>query len=564
MKKAFYIFVAALSTIACTKEWPWADNTKPFVGKSDKDGCYELFISIDGLTDDNGNSAGEAIETKAAIDDATGNFTWTAGDVVDVITDEGGVKHIYQFSAAESGATARFIYNNADFVGTPVRIEYPSTNSLTPSGIPTSITGNAGALASANLRLTGDTFDGNNVTLHHNNALVRLEFHDVPTFANVLYFDGDVNDVTVTFTPLASRGKLVVYVPVAPATKSFTAYLKDSNNNVITSKATTTDKSFTAGALKVMASVDVEGWVFKLTDAGSVNQLRFCKRYNDVTYDEEGARYNSALNTLSDGTTKWAILPSDAGNWVGANWPIAVKALNSGSEVSHTDCVYLCRDFVFDFSGNSLKTDYRIYPHGGSYSSPHAYAYYGTGTYDTPENITFNVSQEGTSWGTLKWYADNGSEKPSGDWPGTTFSGSFTIPASKVYGKSLTVVINNGGKNNYDQTKDLVIDCTSSPNNHASSFNIVLSASWDSSNDNKRFISLSSMTEAPEILVTPFGSFPGSSFTSPGSISGADGTFLTFGTSYYGNNFDVIFSDNGSSEKPAWSITINRDYDYGL
>ena len=67
MKKAFYIFVAALSTIACTKEWPWADNTKPFVGKSDKDGCYELFISIDGLTDDNGNSAGEAIETKAAI-----------------------------------------------------------------------------------------------------------------------------------------------------------------------------------------------------------------------------------------------------------------------------------------------------------------------------------------------------------------------------------------------------------------------------------------------------------------------------------------------------------------
>ena len=560
MKKVFYVFATAVVMVACAKEWPWADKAQTGITRSAQDGCYELFVSIDGLTDEAGKPVGESIETKAAINETDGHFTWTAGDVIDVVTSSG----VYQFVAAESGAKARFVYDGDDFTGEPLSVEYPSTNSTTPAALPTAITGNTGALSSDNLRLTGNKFDGNNVNVHHKNALVRLEFHDVPTFASKLVFDGNVNDVTVTFTPLVSRGKIVVYVPVDVATTSFSVSLRDDNNNEIVSKSTTSAKSFTAGTLKVMASVAVEGWVFQANGASSIDQLRFCKRYNDVTYDEEGSRYNAVLNVLADGTTKWAILPSSAGNWVGNHYPIALKALNGGSEISHTDCIYLCRDFVFDLSESSLKTDYRIYPHGGSYSSPHMYASRGTGTYDTPSNITFNVSQSGTQWSNLYWYADNGSEKPSGDWPGTKFSGSFTIPATKVYGKTIIIVIHNGGGGNPNQTKDLVVDCSSSPNNHLSTVNIELNSSWDKSNDNKRYINWTSTTFASEILETPFGADPGVSFTSPESITGAAGTFLSFGTSYYGDTFDVVFSDNGSSAKPTWVITINREYDYGL
>ena len=57
------------------------------------------------------------------------------------------------------------------------------------------------------------------------------------------------------------------------------------------------------------------------------------------------------------------------------------------------------------------------------------------------------------------------------------------------------------------------------------------------------------------------GDWPGNSVTKVTSISTS--SMIAISSDFYGQNVRVKFSDNGSSVKDEWSITINRDYDYG-
>ena len=534
MKKVFYVFAAAVVMVACTKEWPWADKAQPEITRSAKDGCYELFVSIDGLTDEAGKPVGESIETKAAINETNGQFTWAAGDKIDVVT----TNAVYQFEAAEAGAKARFVYDGDDFSGTPLRVEYPSTQSYTPAELPDIITGNMGALSSANLRLTGDVFDGNNVNVHHKNALVRLEFHDVPTFASKLVFDGSANDVTVTFTPLVSRGKLVAYVPVDVATTSFSVSLMDNNNNVIVSKSTTSAKSFTAGTLKVMASVAVEGWVFQFDNASSVNKAHFHKTDGyTISWDNPSEREWVSLNSLAGGSTKWYILKSNE-TWKRSGDGVCIQMYNDETWVSRTDCVFLYRDFVFDLSIGKMKADYNVYWDNSSqsFSNVKAYVWSDTGIYVYCSDATPKVYYWIDGGANSGSWLDKDAERYL--WEGKMF---YFYKLAPTFHKTITGV--EIGYSDWHCSK-LENYSYSGANHFFWYYNTEKtrgeeSPTWD--------------TTTNEFLSND--TWPGDAITLSGNI----GSFIVPSTKFE-NTYNFLFSDDGAAKSKEWHLTINREY----
>lgn len=580
MKRSLYIFAAVIAAMACAKETPNKQSTLPPKDEAEnveevkeKDApLHELFVAIGDVTDADAPAAQASVSTKAAVSDVDGAFTWSEGDKVLVTT---STSDTYEFIAQEDGKSARFTYSG-DMNGTPTTVTYPSDGTI---ALPTSITSLTGALSGDYLRMTG-TVTENAATLSHRNALLKVTFTNVPDFASKVVFEGKnsedsaTNTVTVSGISISegTKGEVTAYLPVDPTTTQFTIMLEDSNSNVILQKSTS-GKSFTAGTLKKMKALAV-GPVIRIKDETSwgTKAVYIWNTSNTSKngFFATGYDYPYRFNTLA-ADDHYIIMGSELAS--NLNWTAATKIgikfqTNDNAHSTETPGVYLMRDVTFNVPSElGMKTEYRIYPHGTT-TATHALATYGTGTYDTPENITVNVSQSGTQWSTLKWYANNG-EVISGAWPGTTFSpsSSFTMPANKVYGKTVTLVIDNGGDGgdwkNYNQTKDLIIDCTSSPNNHISSISVELSASWDSQNDNKRFITWTSSTFADEILGYPLGTYPGTAFTCTSSISPSH--YISFNVDDYGRTVSINFNNNGGGTSINWDdITINQDFDYGF
>lgn len=340
MKKYIYILAAVAALASCAKEASINDDLAATNGSD----IHELFVSIPDLVD---------ADTKAAISSTDGTFTWTAGDAIAVKTTTGDV---YQFTAETGGSqSARFTYTGT-MNGTPAEVKYPYTADFSDTALPTEIASLTGALGADAIRMSG-TISDNAVTLSHQNALLKVTFTNVPTFANKVVFDGDVNDVTVSGISLGSRGTVVAYIPVDASTTTFTVSVQDNNSHNIATKSTTSAKSFTAGTIKNMKPVDVDGHIFVFNDNDKVDEARFFAT-DGSTIDWETKSFLT-LNVLSDGTTKWCILPTLS--WSKTGDPVCLQVFKNGTYVSASDAVWLYRDFTFDTTESSLKTTYRIY-----------------------------------------------------------------------------------------------------------------------------------------------------------------------------------------------------------
>lgn len=378
MKKTLYFLAGILAIAACTKEQAPKGVEVP-ESIVDVAPVHELFVSIADLADEDASSPD--LEPKAAISEADGSFSWTAGDEIAVKNSDNTV---YKFVATGSGKSTRFTYTGA-MTGTPQTVVFPYTADATTS-IPATLTGPKACLAAEGIRMTG-TISNNAVTLSYPYAFLKLSFGNVPAFASKLVFDGNVNDVTIALS-LSERGEVVTYLPVDPSTTSFEVSIEDDNNNVIYTKSTS-NKTFTAGNLKKLKTMYIPGIVFTFNDSlDKVDEARFFKSTGDAT-DWNENRY-IALNSLSGGGVKWCILPDNLG------WAMAcLQMFKNNNYVNATDCIYLYRDFTFTIpSAGGLVTNYRTYYYLNSSNSK---TYWGNttkvhikvaGTYKGEETMT--------------------------------------------------------------------------------------------------------------------------------------------------------------------------------
>ena len=359
MKKYAYILASALAFAACNKEGNEVNNpiadpaTNNNVEVTDPQ-VHELFVSIQEVVD---------ADTKAAITEGTGAFTWAEGDHIAVKTT---TNDVYQFTAASGGASVRFTYTG-EMNGTPQEVKYPYTADFSDTALPTEIASLTGALGADAIRLAG-TVSENSVFLAHQHAFMRVTFNDVPTFASSIVFDGNVNDVTISFTPLGSKGQVVAYIPVAATTTSYSVSLKDnsSNHNIIIQRSST-GKSFTAGRLKNMRAVKV-GNIVTLTDnsgwtsSADPNLYVFNDTNNFIA--KPGNAYPYKLNRLDDGTL-YVVMPYLEASWTSYGNNVKLKFQTDpyiGEHTSQTDCYAIYRDLDIEVpAGGGMKAAYRFY-----------------------------------------------------------------------------------------------------------------------------------------------------------------------------------------------------------
>ena len=350
MKKLFYFLaIAAAVAVSCTKE-----ATTPNEDVVENVGKVTLFATLPEFVD----------ATKAGVA-PDGVFSWAVGDVIDVRYEKSGAEDLYyEFSCTKDDGEFTYDGTIADGYQLGSVAYYPHEY--------------RGAAANQSFGSIDDaakgfqmsaTISNGVISFVHDNALMKVTVNNVPSFAKQLV----VGSAKVNLSLSSAADELIVYVPVAPASA---AKLKvevldgtGSGANAIISKTTQNSVAIDAAAIYPLPSLTI-GTVFVFNDDGKVDQAKFFKT-NGTTIDyTKGSVIN--LNALEDGT-KWCILPT-SNDWSKKGQPVCLQVFKDGNFVSSTDAVWLYRNFSFDTTESSLKTDYRVYV----YMSDSQWSYWGT------------------------------------------------------------------------------------------------------------------------------------------------------------------------------------------
>ena len=425
MKKYIYVFAALAAIVSCAKEN--TVNEEETLKTDSKNDVHELFVTIADLTD---------ADTKAEIAVADGSFTWTVGDAIAVKTT---TNDIYEFTAETGGtASARFTYTG-EMNGTPAYVKYPYTADFSDTDLPTSISGLTAALTADNIRMEG-TISDNAVTLSHQNALLKVTFTNVPTFASKVKFEslatGYEQSVLVSGISLGSKGTVEAYIPVKPGNYQFSVYLVDSADNYMFGRTTT--KTFTQGVLKRMAStelghvltIDPNGWQDKNQQV-YIWQVDDTDNYYSFRTYSEGGRYPYQLNILND-HAYYVILESakhldkDENEWLseGIGLGVSFQMTNSGNK-TETACYYLYRDITLTpqtLGTGGLKANYRTYWDNSTANYSPVKAYVWGSVKEPSEATTWSGTQATSLSGNIYYY----------EW------------SSDSYNSSIGIIFNNG------------------------------------------------------------------------------------------------------------------------
>ena len=543
MKRFFLILAAIAALVSCSKEGVAEEDAT--LTPKEGDDVHELFVSIADLTD---------ADTKATISSADGSFTWTSGDQIAVKTT---TNDVYCFTASGNGNSVRFTYTGS-MNGTPKEVKFPYTADFSDTALPTEITGLDGGLGATGIRMEG-TVVSNAVTMHHTNALLKVSFTNVPTFANKIVFDGDVNDVTITFTPLVSKGTISAYIPVDESTTAFTVSLIDNSTdeNTIFQKSTTS-KSFTAGTIKNMAPLTVGHIITINRGTWDYTYLQIWNgTYNGTNSYEfrlatSGGEYPYRLNVLSSTVYYVVIDPSihlnkSSAVWISEGLDIGVsfqKTSGSAEYRSYTNCVYLCRDIEFTPMANGeggLKTKYRVYYDNSStkWSSIKAYAWGDTGIYvrwyNWSDRRVYYRATDKTSWG---W--------------GTPTAGNYR----KVYGQGDTYAFYEVDESFWNKSIEyLGIGVDGSASEITDSGQKDLSKSQFFYKSDVAYGHDKTEPTKKEVLSTADW---------PGDVISADNGryYFEFGLDQYGYGYNIVFSDASNSSNKTYDshMMINREY----
>ena len=236
MKKAFIFIIAAVATIACTKETNIQDKNLALDG-----GLLSIEATISPFVDD---------ATKASIsinDDGkiTGTFSWSEGDQIAFpVTASGSPTYV---ALTYNTETKRFEGNLEDgqevnYSGT---IYYPASVVIGPT-YSTNFASIDAAKAGFKMTASVPASLSQKITMTHESALVHVQFTNIPSFADELIVNDGSKDVA-TIPIGAATGTVDFYVPITPeGSKVYTFSIEDTSDNSIISVSK--EKTLAAGS----------------------------------------------------------------------------------------------------------------------------------------------------------------------------------------------------------------------------------------------------------------------------------------------------------------------------
>ena len=554
MKKIIYSLAAVtLFAVGCAKEQPIENKVEDLTPTNGK---VTLTATMPNFIDD---------ATKATIDESNGDFSWETTDRILV--------HYYKES--DHSVTKDFTFKCKN----PSTGLFESEEDITEGYV---IASDAAVVAEYPVRnkeydywydyrtyadnpgksfIMEATVDAEGkLAFEHKSALVKLTINNVPSFTNRIYVGAASQLTQLEYLSFSSnQPSLTYYIPIRPTTTDEKMKIKvwaDAGETII-EKTTHNAKPIQAGHFYVLPELNIGPVLtFHGTGLSSISKVK-CTQHIGDSYGS-----NNVTWSLTDQPSfKYVVLPYASTGYY--DWlEEGVDAVrvdvydNDNNYKGFTEYVYVRNiDFEIASGEEGLKAEYRIYPYGTT-TANHLYATYATGTYSTPTNITFEVS-ENNSWSEFSgddwyWYSSG----LSNNWPGNKFSkgGSFTIASASIVDTPITLVINNGNSGGTNQTNDLNITVTS----NVSKVSVVL-GDYDGTYGH-RAISSSISEYADEILQYPLGALPGKAISIPASKS----TYVTIPASYAGKILQMSFND-GTNVVRTWpNVAITRDYEYSF
>ena len=345
MKKAFIVIIAAVATIACTKESTIQDNNIALEG-----GLLSVEATVAPFIDD-ATKASISVDGSGAV---TGTFSWSPGDQI-----------AFPVTASGSPAYVALTYNpaNEKFEGTlgdgqevnySGTIYYPASVVIGPT-YSTNFASIDAAKAGFKMTASVPASLSQKITMTHESALVHVQFTNVPDFADKLVVS-DGSDIATISTGSAS-GDIHFYVPITPAgEKTYTFTLKDNNENVI--KNVSKAKALVAGKFYNTPTISINNYVMFTGSTNDTHRIGLGVRKYDRTWLGSWATYD--LNKLIDGR-KYIILPDTYANAEAIQ--VELRQNDGADEYakSQTEYVLPVRTLTFDVSENSMKMGYRCY-----------------------------------------------------------------------------------------------------------------------------------------------------------------------------------------------------------
>ena len=294
MKKAYIVIIAAVATIACTKESTIQDNNIALEG-----GLFSVEATVAPFVDD-ATKASISVDGNGAV---TGTFSWSEGDQI-------------AFPVTGSPAYVALTYNpeNEKFEGkandgqaidNTRQIVYPASRVIGGS-YSTNFASIADAKAGFKMTASVPASLSQKITMTHESALVHVQFTNVPNFADELV----VNDGSADVASIpATEGNVDFYVPVTPAgSKTYSFSIKDGSNVI---KSVSKTISLAAGKYYNTPSVAIGPIVLiKNNVQAEYDAYHGSSNWSEIT----GADYNICFYSKDSGGTGYVDWSCDVSN----------------------------------------------------------------------------------------------------------------------------------------------------------------------------------------------------------------------------------------------------------
>lgn len=541
MKKFFYFLAAAsMVAVACAKE----ETVKENVVQGKASGNVTLTASMPEFTN---------ADTKAAVSDA-GVFSWTAGDIIDVVYEKSGsADKTYQFECTNA-STGEF--TNVDAIDDGYTLKTDGSIAFYPheyNGTPSSQTFDSPALAAKGFQMHA-TYSAGNLAFVHDNAMMKVTVTNVPYFAGQLV----IGSAKVDLTYAADQASATYYVPVvAAASAKLSIAVKDGTGvsaNDIIAKSSKNAVAIVSANLYELPDLGINRYIAFENSDNATHRLGIQGR--TLSEGWNGDWTSQALT--SNGSTKYYML---SGTYASAEaLQIQLRQNDGADEYAKSEAEFVVNDrnFKFDVSENSLKTDYRIYFEGTPGDYNHAFAYY-RNAYTSSSAVTFYIINEVTSVLSSVNHVMTFSETD-----GITVESDYTIDGyghkfSESSGSSFVLkglsggttkmLLNNGAWGDNNQTSDSAVLDFKTGNNFAITTGNLYIYSNGTNKPGLSFVATGwNATENPI-----WGAWPGSSFTV--------GSYLTVLSSQYGQTIWTSFTKAGGADPTSEeTYEVYRDY----
>lgn len=525
MKKTLIVIIAAVATIACTKEANNQDNLTPEGGLLSFEATVSSFV-------DNETKASIAVNGSGVI---TGTFSWSEGDQI-AFPVTGSPEYVALTYNTENGKFEGKM-DNSQSIDRSRKLYYPASRVI---GTPYSTDFTSIDDAKAGFKMSADVPESlsSKITLEHESALVHVQFTNMPDFADQLVVNDGSSDVATISTEGAS-GTINFYVPITPdGSKTYSFTLKDTAGNTI--KSATKTKTLSAGNYYNTPSIAINKYIVLENASTTDNYQLGLQKRTGASYTGYEGDYstNYSLVSLESGAKLYHILS----DYFSSASAIKVVLRKNGDEcTSATERIFLDRNPCFDISEDSMKTNYRVY-YGGSLNTK-VYQFYQPLLYLKVEMGTWSNNAWLHYWcgdDSIGSYCNNEYAKrisTDGDYS------VFNVKPS-LAGKTVTIqVINPGNTSDKFETSYTLSTGITKAGTY-----------WNSGGHGIYEIS---------------GSFDFTHTNSvwPGSAPSVGGTtslpYYEFDATLYGNNQLRVIFNNGSSgvgnQSSTWSGTLNED-----